>query len=292
MKRVTSWPKAIFVLGCVASFGWMGTPAMANRADVQRMDEDTTIMVVAEVAPQFEGNMNQWMGENIRYPEEAHSNQIEGRVFVSFVIEKDGSVSHVTVVRSAHPILDAEAVRVIQSMPKWKPAMSEGKTVRFSQTVPITFKLSTPEEPFTFEKYLENLKMEDENIKKGESLTPEQQAERVAAFKSQLGDDATLYKMLLEKSKSIQAGVDSTVKAQAKVLQLKKAEAKELAKIYQTEMDSKIGLIEGLGEDQFIAKFVAAELKMQRIEMDKVLQIQALLKDRFKLYFENVVLQK
>ena len=75
------------------------------------MDEDTTIMVVAEVQPEFNGNLNQWIGENVQYPEEAYANQIDGRVFVTFVIEKDGAVTHARVVRSAHPLLDAEALR-------------------------------------------------------------------------------------------------------------------------------------------------------------------------------------
>ena len=100
-------------MGCMLGLGWLATPVMARDMDVRLMDEDTTIMVVAEVQPEFNGNLNQWIGENVQYPEEAYANQIDGRVFVTFVIEKDGAVSHVRVVRSAHPLLDAEALRVI-----------------------------------------------------------------------------------------------------------------------------------------------------------------------------------
>ena len=74
-------------------------------------------------------------------------------------------------------------------------------------------------------------------------------------------------------------------------LKLKKNDVKELTKIYENEIDTKIKLIESLGEDQFISYFVESELEMRKIEMDKMLKIKDLLKDRFKLYFENYILQ-
>lgn len=260
--------------------------------DVRLMDEDTTIMVVAEVQPEFNGNLNQWIGENVRYPEDAYANQIDGRVFVTFVIEKDGAVTHARVVRSAHPLLDAEALRVIAGMPKWKPAMLGGKAVRFEKTLPITFKYTPQETVLTFEEYLKNLEEERVMLEKGEKMSMEDMARRVNAFKEQLGDDATLRKMLLEKSQSIKGQIDSTVKVQTKVLKLKKNDVKELTKIYEDEIDAKIKLIESLGTDQFISYFVESELEMRKIEMDKMLKIKDLLKDRFKLYFENYILQQ
>ncbi len=291
MKKNYNWAKATLVMGCMLGLGWLATPVMARDMDVQLMDEDTTIMVVAEVQPEFNGNLNQWIGENVQYLEEAYANQIDGRVFVTFVIEKDGSVTHARVVRSAHPLLDAEALRVIAGMPKWKPAMSEGKAVRFEKTLPITFRYTPQEAELTYEQYLKNLEEEQEMLKKGEKMSVEDMARRVNAFKKQLGDDATVRKLLLEKSLSIKSEIDSTVKAQAKVLKLKKNDVKELTKIYENEIDSKIKLIESLGEDQFISYFVESELEMRKIEMDKMLKIKDLLKDRFKLYFENYILQ-
>lgn len=243
MKKNYNWAKATLVMGCMLGLGWLATPVMARDMDVQLMDEDTTIMVVAEVQPEFNGNLNQWIGENVQYPEEAYANQIDGRVFVTFVIEKDGSVTHARVVRSAHPLLDAEALRVIAGMPKWKPAMSEGKAVRFEKTLPITFRYTPQEAELTYEQYLKNLEEEQEMLKKGEKMSVEDMARRVNAFKKQLGDDATVRKLLLEKSLSIKSEIDSTVKAQAKVLKLKKNDVKELTKIYENEIDSKIKLI-------------------------------------------------
>lgn len=108
----------------------------------------------------------------------------------------------------------------------------------------------------TFEEYLKNLEEERVMLEKGEKMSMEDMARRVNAFKEQLGDDATLRKMLLEKSQSIKGQIDSTVKAQTKVLKLKKNDVKELTKIYEDEIDAKIKLIESLGTDQFISYFV------------------------------------
>ena len=93
------------------------------------------------------------------------------------------------------------------------------------------------------------------------------------------------------KSQTIKGEIDSTVKAQTKVLKLKKNDVKELTKIYEDEINTKIQLIESLGTDQFISHFVESELEMRKIEMDKMLKIKDLLKDRFKLYFENYILR-
>ena len=291
MKRNYNWAKVTFVFGCILGLGWLSTPVTARDMEIRMVDEDTTIVVVAEVQPEFNGNLNQWIGENVQYPQEAYEKQIDGRVFITFVIEQDGSVSRARVARSAHPLLDAEALRVISGMPKWKPAMSGGKAVRFEKTLPITFKYTPRETVLTFEEYLKNLEEERVMLEKGEKMNLEDMARRVNAFKEQLGDDATLGKMLLEKSQSIKGQIDSTVKAQTKVLKLKKNDVKELTKIYEDEIDAKIKLIESLGTDQFISYFVESELEMRKIEMDKMLKIKDLLKDRFKLYFENYILR-
>ncbi|MFR4036513.1 MAG: energy transducer TonB [Butyricimonas faecalis] len=209
MKKNYNWAKATLVMGCMLGLGWLATPVMARDMDVQLMDEDNNYGCCRGTT-EFNGNLNQWIGENVQYPEEAYANQIDGRVFVTFVIEKDGSVTHARVVRSAHPLLDAEALRVIAGMPKWKPAMSEGKAVRFEKTLPITFRYTPQEAELTYEQYLKNLEEEQEMLKKGEKMSVEDMARRVNAFKKQLGDDATVRKLLLEKSLSIKSEIDST----------------------------------------------------------------------------------
>lgn len=99
---------------------------------------------VVEVMPEFPGGMHallDFIEKNIRYPEVARKNGIQGRVIVKVVIDKDGSVTEPTVIRSVDPSLDKEALRVIGLMPKWKPGMQRGKAVKVSYALPVTFKL-------------------------------------------------------------------------------------------------------------------------------------------------------
>ena len=82
-----------------------------------------------------------YLAENIKYPMIAQENGIQGRVICQFVVNKDGSIVDINVVRSVDPSLDKEAIRVIKSMPKWKPGMQRGKAVRVKFTLPVVFRL-------------------------------------------------------------------------------------------------------------------------------------------------------
>ena len=111
---------------------------------VEEEPEEQTIFQVVEVMPEFPGGMGEclkFLGKNIKYPTIAQENGIQGRVIVQFVVNKDGSIVDPVVVRSVDPYLDKEALRVIQTMPKWKPGQQRGKAVRVKYTVPVTFKL-------------------------------------------------------------------------------------------------------------------------------------------------------
>ena len=99
------------------------------------------VFQVVEDMPTFPGDINKWLGKNVKYPVIAQENNIQGRVTVQFVIEKDGSITDVKVLRGVDPSLDKEAVRVVKSMPKWKPGKQRGKPVRVSYTVPNNFRL-------------------------------------------------------------------------------------------------------------------------------------------------------
>ncbi len=102
------------------------------------------IFVVVEEQPEFPGGnaaMMKFLGDNIKYPVIAQENGIQGRVITNFVVERDGSITDVQVVRGVDPSLDKEAVRVIQSMPKWKPGKQRGSTVRVRFTLPVVFRL-------------------------------------------------------------------------------------------------------------------------------------------------------
>ena len=82
-----------------------------------------------------------FLGKNIKYPTISQENGVQGRVIVQFVVNRDGSIVDPVVVRGVDPYLDKEALRVIASMPKWKPGKQRGKEVRVKYTVPVTFRL-------------------------------------------------------------------------------------------------------------------------------------------------------
>lgn len=107
---------------------------------VKEKEEEMLCYVVIEDMPVFSGgNIQKYIRNHLNYPIEAVKKGITGKVFVHFTIEKDGRVDSVKVGRSVHPLLDAEAVRVISNMPKWKPGRKRGETMRVSYTVPVNF---------------------------------------------------------------------------------------------------------------------------------------------------------
>ena len=111
--------------------------------DQQTSKRPTEVYTVVEDLPKFaDGPVQAFLAKNIRYPVEAQKNGIQGRVICQFIVETDGSISSVQVVRSIGPLLDAEACRVIYSMPKWIPGKQRGQIVRVKYTLPIIFKLS------------------------------------------------------------------------------------------------------------------------------------------------------
>lgn len=119
---------------------------MFREEDRNSPDED--VFEVVENMPEFpDGGMPglmKYLSTNIRYPEAAHKAGTQGRVTVQFVVGKDGSIGDVKVIRGVDPTLDAEAIRVISSMPKWKPGTQKGEPVNVKYTVPVMFRL-TPE---------------------------------------------------------------------------------------------------------------------------------------------------
>jgi len=115
------------------------------KEEVQEEVKEEEVFLVVEEMPSFgTGDANEfrtYVSANMKYPEVAAENGIQGRVFVQFVVEPDGSITNVRVIRGVDPSLDKEAIRVVQSSPKWNPGKQRGKPVRVSFTFPITFVL-------------------------------------------------------------------------------------------------------------------------------------------------------
>ena len=112
--------------------------------DEKPKEEETKVFDVVEQMPQFPGGpqaLFEYLSKNIKYPVVAEENGIQGRVIVTFVVERDGSITDVKVAKSVDPSLDKEAMRVVKSMPNWIPGKQNGSAVRVKYTVPVTFRL-------------------------------------------------------------------------------------------------------------------------------------------------------
>jgi protein TonB len=124
-------------------------PAEEQKAVTQEKPIDKEVFTVVETMPAYPGGekaLYKFMRENVKYPEEAKLKNIQGRVFVSFIVETDGSVSNVQVLRGIGGGCDEEGVRVVSSMPKWTPGKQRGKAVRVQYNLPIKFALESKTE--------------------------------------------------------------------------------------------------------------------------------------------------
>lgn len=105
---------------------------------------DSVVLTTVEKLPEFPGGIVEfmkWLTANLRYPEYAQKNKIEGKVVVSFIVNKDGSISSPKIQKSVDPMLDNEALRVIKRMPRWKPGIMDSKPCRTMFAIPVVFKI-------------------------------------------------------------------------------------------------------------------------------------------------------
>ena len=112
--------------------------------DGKPKEEETKVFDVVEQMPSFPGGdaeLMKFLHDHMKYPAVAEENGIQGRVICTFVVERDGSITDVKVIKSVDPSLDKEAIRVLKSMPKWIPGKQNGSAVRVKYTVPVTFRL-------------------------------------------------------------------------------------------------------------------------------------------------------
>lgn len=153
-KRVIFEPDGLKNIKVVMDGEWQDAPVV---------DPENPVFEVVEQMPEFPNGgmagLMEYLNKSIQYPANAQKNGTQGRVSVQFVVNKDGNISDVKVIRSVDEDLDKEALRVMSSMPKWKPGMQKGKPVRVRYTVPVIFRLSGDETS------KENYKPVDNNLK-------------------------------------------------------------------------------------------------------------------------------
>lgn len=138
MKKII----ALVSLVCLTALARAQQPVLQDT--VSKKDTVDVIFSIVEVEPQFPGGdeaMYSFLSKNIVYPSNAKEKGIEGVVVVGFVVEKDGRVSNIKVIRSVHESLDAEAVRLVKAMPRWVPGRQRGVAVRTRFLLPFNFQL-------------------------------------------------------------------------------------------------------------------------------------------------------
>jgi len=125
--------------------GGQSTAVQIVAIEEEAEEAEAQVFFIVENMPEFPGGdleLRKHIAQNVQYPEIAKENGIQGRVFIQFVVNQKGEIEQVKVVRGVDPALDKEAIRVISSLPKWKPGSQRGKPVRVSFTVPINFQLN------------------------------------------------------------------------------------------------------------------------------------------------------
>lgn len=132
--------RKLILMSLMVVFGL--TTGYAQKTVISQKNEK--VFDVVEQMPEYPGGMQalmEYLSQNIKYPEDAQKQKVEGRVIASFVVRTDGSITDITLFRKVFPSLDAEAVRVLQGMPNWIPGKQGGKVVNVKYTVPIVFRL-------------------------------------------------------------------------------------------------------------------------------------------------------
>lgn len=143
MKRTSIIMKAIAIAMISVGFNAFANASTIGTEKVN-IPQGDKIFTQEETMPSFPGGTQkliEYINDNLQYPKDCKESCIEGRVIVTFFVEIDGSLSDIKVIRSLHPSMDAEAVRLVKTMPKWNPGSVDGKVVRKKFTMPVSFKL-------------------------------------------------------------------------------------------------------------------------------------------------------
>ena len=132
--------KKFIIMALMAVFGL--TIVSAQKTVVAKKNQK--VFDIVEQMPEYPGGqaaLFEFISKNVKYPEDAVKKKVEGKVFVTFVVDTDGKITDVSLLRKVFPSLDAEAIRVISAMPNWIPGKQKGQVVRVKYTVPIMFRL-------------------------------------------------------------------------------------------------------------------------------------------------------
>lgn len=162
-KTLLSFAFAAFIIPVQAKRLITLTPLVSPKITIAIEKPDTNknkIFTAVEQEPGFKGGMDKFIGfleRNLRYPADAEKNRVQGKVYITFVVEKDGKLSDIKVVRGVSRTIDAEAVRVIGMSPKWNPGIQNNRPVKVQFTIPINFVLPPLQNDLQTKKLMDSL---------------------------------------------------------------------------------------------------------------------------------------
>ncbi len=133
------------VIALLQCFNGICQTANDSTSTTANQEENWEMITIPEIPPKFPGGekkLRKFIDKNLQYPEDAKEQKLEGKVCVSFIVKEDGLIEDVKIVRSVAPALDDEAIRLVNSFPKWEPAKQHGKPVQCWFTIPLEFKLN------------------------------------------------------------------------------------------------------------------------------------------------------
>lgn len=249
----------------------------------EKSEQDTTVYLAADEAPRFEGELETWLGENISYPREAWDNGIAGRVIMSFVVEMDGSVSNINVLKSPHPSLEAEAIRVITIMPKWTPAKIEGKVVRFRMTFPLLFKIEALQTGIhSYEDYVAMLNRAAETPLDEVAEEQDQEILNILMNRNRMRfrSDAEAYLYYLEDLRVKKEGATTRAMGLLERYNFKNTAMKSIAGAFEQIVGQELMLVKGIGKANFIEKYAAISPRLRHLRMLEEVRLKDCMDER------------
>ncbi|MCB6973485.1 MULTISPECIES: energy transducer TonB [Butyricimonas] len=274
--------------------GTLPTIAQHHHEQTKDSTEDNKVYMFVEEMPVFPGNLNAWIYSHVQYPEAAKTKGIEGKVYVRFIIEKDGTVNDVKIIRGVSTELDNEAKEVIASMPKWYPGKQNNTPVRVYYTVPVYFALKSTApnvERRTFDKYLKALEANEAKLKQGTDTVASSSAEMYRLYlKKRYGSDKAAYKGLVTSAREQQQSSEIMLSIVMPSLTLPAEDKNMILKYYKEEWDEQIRLIDSLPEENFITRYVNITPRFQENKVIREIKIRDYLGlKKFKKYVEECI---
>lgn len=274
--------------------GTLPTIAQHHHEQTKDSTEDNKVYMFVEEMPVFPGNLNAWIYSHVQYPEAAKTKGIEGKVYVRFIIEKDGKVNDVKIIRGVSTELDNEAKEVIASMPKWYPGKQNNTPVRVYYTVPVYFALKSTApnvERRTFDRYLKALEANEAKLKQGTDTVASSSAEMYRLYlKKRYGSDKAAYKGLVTSAREQQQSSEIMLSIVMPSLALPAEDKNMILKYYKEEWDEQIRLIDSLPEENFITRYVNITPRFQENKVIREIKIRDYLGlKKFKKYVEECI---